>query len=138
MTPRAETLTPADRAQLVQILDRLGSDNERVRAAAVWLANDFLRDRGLTWAELIIRRAPQPAPGDWQRRAAWGDWQRCAAWGDWQRRAVWCAERPELLTPWDQSFLASIARLPHPLTLKQKRIIVRLVARRMAAERGGA
>ena len=137
MTPRAETLTPADRAELVQILDRLGSDNELFRAAAVWLANDFLRDRGLTWAELITRRAPTP-PGDWQRRAAWGDWQRRAAWGDWQRRAVWCAERPALLTPWDQSFLASIARLPHPLTLKQKRIITRLVARRMAAEGGGA
>jgi len=121
MTPRAETLTPADRAQLVQILDRLGTDNELLRAAAVWLANDFLRDRGLTWAELIIRRAPTPpAPSDWQRRADW------------------CAERSALLTPWDQSFLASIARLQHPLTLKQKRIIVRLVARRMAAERGGA
>ena len=130
MTPRAETLTPADRAQLVQILDRLGSDNELLRAAAVWLANDFLRDRGLTWAELIIRRAPTPpAPGDWQRRAAWGDWQR---------RAVWCAERPALLTPWDQSFLASMAGLPHPPTPKQTRIIERLVARRMAAEEGGA
>ena len=120
MTPRAETLTPADRAQLVQILDRLGSDNELFRAAAVWLANDFLRDRGLTWAELIIRRAPTPpAPGDWQRRAAW------------------CAERSALLTPWDQSFLASMAGLPHPPTPKQTTILDRLVARRMAAEGGG-
>ena len=120
MTPRAETLTPADRAQLVQILDRLGSDNELLRAAAVWLANDFLCDRGLTWAELIIRRAPTPpAPGDWQRRAAW------------------CAERPALLTPWDQSFLASVTGLPHPPTPKQTTILDRLVARRMAAEGGG-
>jgi len=166
MTPRAETLTPADRAQLVQILDRLGSDNELLRAAAVWLANEFLCDRGLTWAELIIRRAPTPpAPADWQRRSDNELLRAAAVWlandflrdrgltwaeliirraptppapSDWQRRADWCAERSALLTPWDQSFLASMAGLPHPPTPKQTRIIERLVARRMAAEEGGA
>ena len=62
MTPRAETLTPADRARLAGILGRLGSDFEAERATAGRMASDFLRDRGMTWAELIDRPAPTPPP----------------------------------------------------------------------------
>jgi len=122
MTPRAETLPPADRARLAGILGRLGSDFEAERATAGRMASDFLRDRGLTWGDILDRPAPPPPPAP----------------GDWQRRAAWCAERPALLTPWDQSFLASMAGLPHPPTPKQTTILDRLVGRRMAAEGGGA
>lgn len=121
MTPRAETLTPADRARLAGILGRLGSDFEAERATAGRMASDFLRDRGMTWAELIDRPAPTPPPAP----------------GDWHKRAAWCADRPELLTPWEHSFLAGMAGRPRPPTQKQAVVLDRLVARRMAAAAGG-
>lgn len=117
-TPRAETLTPADRAKLVVILGRLGSDFNAERATAGRMASDFLRARGLGWGD-ILDRPPPPAPGDWHKRAAW------------------CAERPELLTPWERAFLAGLATRQKPPTQKQAVVLDRLVARRMAAAAGG-
>ena len=121
MTPRAETLTPADRARLAGILGRLGSEFDGERAAAGLLASKFLRDRGLSWHDLIDRPAPTPPPAP----------------GDWHKRAAWCADRPELLTPWEHSFLAGMAGRPRPPTQKQAVVLDRLVARRMAAAAGG-
>lgn len=120
MTPRAETLTPADRARLAGILGRLGSDFEAERATAGQMASDFLRDRGVTWRDILDRQTPTPPPAP----------------GDWQRRAAWCAERPELLTPWEQSVLAGMAGRSRPPTQKQGVVLDRLVARRMAAGGG--
>ena len=119
MTPHAETLTPADRARLAAILGRLGSDFDGERAAAGLLASKLLRDRGLTWAELLDRAAPTPPPP-----------------GTWSRRAAWCAERAELLTPWEVRFLGTLAARAKPPTPKQAAVLDRLVARRMAAAAG--
>lgn len=117
----AEALTPADRAKLAAILGRLGSDFDGERAAAGLLASKLLRDRGLTWAELLDRPAPTPPPSP----------------GNWSRRAAWCAERADLLTPWEVRFLGTLAARANPPTPKQAAVLDRLVARRMAAAGGG-
>ena len=115
-TARPETLTPADRAKLAHILDRLGSDHDGERAAAGLLATKLVRDRGASWAWLLgLERPPAPPAGNWRARA------------------TWCAARPELMTPWENALLASMSVRPTPPTPKQTAIIDRLVARRMAA-----
>jgi hypothetical protein len=115
-------LTPADRAKLAAILGRLGSDFDGERAAAGLLATRFMRDHALTWPDLLAAPAPAtppPPPADWRRRAAW------------------CAERAELLSGWEASFLAGMAQRAAPPTEKQGRVLDRLVQRRVAAG-GGA
>ena len=61
-------LSPGERNRLVGILGRLGSDHARERAAAGLLAARLLRNRGLSWDDLIAdggghqeaMRAPRP------------------------------------------------------------------------------
>jgi hypothetical protein len=120
-TARAE-LTGADRARLAAILGRLGSDHDGERAAAGLLATRFMRDHGLTWPELLAAPAPATPPPPAT---------------DWRRRAAWCAERAELLSAWEASFLASLAERAAPPTTKQAAVLDRLVQRRVAAD-GGA
>lgn len=114
-------LTGADRARLAAILGRLGSDFDGERAAAGLLASRFMRDHGLTWPDLLAAPAPATPPPPAT---------------DWRRRAAWCAERAELLSPWEALFLASMGERVKPPTEKQARVLDRLVARRMAAGGG--
>jgi hypothetical protein len=115
-------LTGADRARLAAILGRLGSEHDGERAAAGLLATRFMRDHGLTWPDLLAAPAPSTPPPPVT---------------DWRRRAAWCAERAELLSGWEASFLANMAERATPPTEKQGRVLDRLVQRRVAAG-GGA
>jgi hypothetical protein len=117
----ARELTPADRAKLAAILGRLGSDFDGERAAAGLLAARFVREHGLTWPDVLTAPPPAPPPPPAT---------------DWRRRAAWCAERAELLSPWESSFLASLSERAKPPTEKQARVLERLVARHMAAGGG--
>jgi hypothetical protein len=118
----ARELTPADRAKLAAILGRLGSDFDGERAAAGLLAARFVREHGLTWPAVLAAPAPATPPPPVT---------------DWRRRAAWCAERAELLSPWEQGFLTNLGQRQKPLTVKQATVLERLVARRMAAAGGG-
>ena len=46
-------LSPPERARLVNILGMLGSAHDGERASAALLATRMVRDRGITWADLI-------------------------------------------------------------------------------------
>jgi hypothetical protein len=118
----AEALTPADRAKLAAILGRLGSDFDGERAAAGLLAARFVREHGLTWPDVLAAPAPTTPP---------------PSATDWHRRAAWCAERAELLSPWESNFLATLGRRLRPPTTKQAAVLERLVQRRVAAGGGG-
>lgn len=121
MASARRDLTPPNRAKLAAILGRLGSDHDGERAAAGLLASRFVRDHGLTWPELLAVPAPAAPPAT-----------------HWQRQATWCAERGELLTPWEAIFLATLCHRQKPPTTKQSAILDRLVRRRMAAEGAAA
>ncbi len=53
-------LSPAELNKLVGVLGRLGSDHDGERAAAGLLASKMLRDRGLSWDDLLRQRDAIP------------------------------------------------------------------------------
>ena len=119
--PGTHDLTPAGRAKLAAILGRLGSEFDGERAAAGLMADRLVREAGLTWPDVLAAPPPATPPPPIE------DWRACAAW---------CADRPELLNPWEQSFLSGLAARHKPLTPRQANILQRLLGRRMAAGGG--
>lgn len=63
-------LTGADMDRLARILGMLGSDHDGERAAAAMRADAMLRERGISWAELVDRvRVAQPSDATFEARA---------------------------------------------------------------------
>jgi hypothetical protein len=104
-------LAPADRSRLVAMLGMLGSAHAGERDAAGLAATRLLRDRGLTWADIVLPGAPS-APSA----------------GDWRQQAAEAARYPGLLTAWERTFLAKIGHFPR-LSEKQQATLAAIVAK---------
>ena len=102
----AARLPLAERRRLVGILARLGSDFDGERAAAALLATRLLRDRGLSWDQLLPSLDAPPAgpPG---AASAIADLDLC--------RKYW-----DDLNPWMRSFVIGIANRQRPLSGPQR------------------
>jgi hypothetical protein len=66
------SLSPAELDRLRNICARLTSDFEGERAAAELLATRLLKDKGLSWSDVVMpapteHRPPQPAAPPWRR-----------------------------------------------------------------------
>lgn len=110
-------LNAADRAKLAAILARLGSPYDGERAAAGLLADRFVRDRDLSWGDVLAPPAsaeraapdphPEPAPEPWRVEAAELLLHRDA------------------LNAWERDFLRQILSFPR-LSPKQAEMLARI------------
>ncbi|MET4698375.1 hypothetical protein ABIE65_001392 [Constrictibacter sp. MBR-5] len=103
-----ELLAPADRQRLAKICGLLGSDHDGERASAARAATAILLAAGLTWEQLILAVAPEPA----------AEPQR-----DPTDDALAYLRDAVIVDEWSQHFVASLRRLRaagRELTEKQK------------------
>jgi hypothetical protein len=105
----ATSLTAADRARLVAVLGRLGSEHVGERAAAGLLASRMLHDKGLGWDEVLAPSAP-------------------AVEDTWRQQAIEAARYPGLLTPWEREFVRRLVAFPK-ISPKQAVTLARIVAK---------
>ena len=120
--PQSAVLSPRDTERLAKILGRLGSEFDGERAAAGAMAARFLKDRHLTWAELL--EAPAPAPV-----APICPCCRPSPEFGWRRLADLCLQighELDLLSEWEAGFLATLRRRGYPPTAKQAAVLRRI------------
>jgi hypothetical protein len=117
-------LSPSERARLIGLLGMCGSAFDGERANAASLADRFLRDRKLSWADVVLPNAappvapsPPPAP-----RAA-----------SWRETVARCRATPGSLRAWEIGFLAGLDRFPR-LSAKQRTILQEIAVRLGVAE----
>jgi len=110
-------LSSPERAKLIGILGMLGSAHDGERAAAGLLATRMLRDRGITWSDLIgqpeTSRRREDVPVGW-----------CAD-------LALCRRHLTALTAWESNFVASLARRS-TVSVKQRSILADLADARRA------
>ena len=98
---RDASLRPAERKQLLALLEVLGSPEPAERAAAALQATTFLRQKGLPWSDLV------PPSG------SRGGSSRNDVPEDWRDQAITLLENPDI-TEADRAFLAKIMRWRSP------------------------
>jgi hypothetical protein len=115
-------LAEADRTRLAQMLGLLGSELAGERDAAGLAAHRLIRQRGLTWFDVLLPALPPPAhePASDPLR------------GDWRAMATACTRFPRLIDKWEWQFLSGLQRFPR-LSSKQHAILLRIVTRLRAA-----
>jgi hypothetical protein len=121
--PQSPALSPGDVERLAKILGRLGSDFDGERAAAGALAARFLKQRHLTWAELLEPAAPVPAAPICPRC------RRPSPEFGWRRLADLClqiGQEFDLLSEWEAGFLGSLRCRGYPPTAKQAAVLRRI------------
>ncbi len=91
------TLSPAERTRLVNILGMLGSEHAGERASAAWLAAKLVRDRGLSWSDVVLSPA-----GSIISNGSCGVAEPISDLG-------LCLRHVEQLTQWEQGFVRSLA-----------------------------
>lgn len=104
-------LTKEELTRLVGILGRLGSDYDGERAAAGLLASRLLRDKGLTWLDLLGKGQSREAP--YRNQASNGG-------------LGLCLRHIERLTPWEQQFVRLLA-MRSQCSQKQNEVVRKLV-----------
>ncbi len=90
-------LSRAERTRLVSILGMLGSEHAGERASAAWLAAKLVRDRGLSWSDVV------PSPSG----SIISDVSRGVA--EPTTDLGLCLKYVEHLTQWEQGFVRSLA-----------------------------
>lgn len=94
-------LTQETLRRLVKVLGMLGSDHDGERAAAALQASRLLRDRGLTWEEVLARPRATPNP--------YGPADLSDTAPVWRQVAARCRGAAARLSVWEVAFLDSIA-----------------------------
>ena len=94
-------LSAAELRRLVGVLARLESTFDGERAAAALLASRMLRDKGLTWPDVLQVESPTRAAGA-------ADPPRYADPGS---DFGLCMRHIQRLTPWERGFFQSVARV---------------------------
>jgi hypothetical protein len=88
------TLPEPSRTKLVRLLGMLGSDHAGDRANAARMADQLVRERGLSWSD-VVKEPPRPALGPPEWEAAAHEVMRSNAATDWERSFCF-----SLLTKW--------------------------------------
>jgi hypothetical protein len=105
-------LSEPDRTRLVRLLGMLGSDHQGERANAGALADRFIRERELTWEQVVASEGQQQS----QSRT-------------WHDVVADCQRQPARLSQWERGFLASISAWRGSLTRKQQAKLEDIAAR---------
>ena len=128
----ASALSPSERNRLIGILARLASDFDGERAAAGLLATRLLRDRGLSWDDLISRVEDRKAwPG--AARPGAGNAAGPGPATSWHANLGTCLRHLPALSAWEADFVLSLSTQRKALTpgqaAKLAQITVELQAR---------
>jgi hypothetical protein len=119
-------LTEQDAKMLAKILGRLGSDFDGERAAAGAIAWRFIRERKLSWDEVLA-----PSLSDSGQYQSYSETPRPSR-SDWRQLAKHCLEVGDdgyLITDWERGFLTNILRWWRPLTDKQWAVLNRIAVK---------
>ena len=103
-------LADADRTRLAQMLGLLGSDHAGERDAAGLAAHRLVRERDLTWPEILCPPAVE------RQHSTWRDIAQA------------CLRHPDDLSSWELSFLSCLSRFPR-LSPKQRACLGRIADR---------
>lgn len=114
----ASHLSNADRTKLAKLLGMLSSAHIGERDAAALAANRFLRDRNLTWPQVLKPVAIE---------------RSLPELGTWRQTAARCLAQPGSLRPWEVSFLRDLPGFRR-LSTKQ-RYVLKEIADRVLSER---
>ena len=117
--PIAAVFTPAEREELIHVLDMLGAADDGERANAAQIATNILAAHGLTWIA-TIEAAPSggaTAPGFW---AGADDPQ------SWRAEAEAYLAKPRKLNNWEKRFLSDILASRWPLSTRQREILPKI------------
>lgn len=98
-----------DREKLARVLGMLGSDHDGEIAAAGRAAAALVRQAGLTWPDILQHQRPA----------------LLAARGD--DAVAFCLRHGDVLTDWEQHFLASLKRQRYAVTDKQHEVVDQIV-----------
>jgi hypothetical protein len=107
-----QPLEPGERARLVGILSRVGSDFAGKQAAAAAAAHKFVTGRGLAWSDLLgaTEQASPPPASEW-------------------RETVHQCQQSDGLTDWEKGFIHNLLKRRSPTTPKQLRRLDEIAAR---------
>jgi len=110
-------LDPTTANRLIKLLGMTGSMFDGEAVAAIRKANALLRDKGLTWADVITATTVEsvPQPGIWREPQCWRD-----------AVGICLALTDAPLSAWDKAFLVGISGRK-VLTEKQKCQLNRIV-----------
>ncbi len=112
-------LAPADRDRLAKICGLFGSDHAGERAAAALKAATLLRERNVSWPDLLLPRIGRSA---------------YAPPNAWRADIDFCQRQTLSLTDWERSFVVSIAGRAR-LSEKQQAILTAIAAKLRARDR---
>jgi hypothetical protein len=111
--PPPAPLPPGDRERLVKLLGLLGSSFDGEIAAAGRKAAQFIRDRKLTWDNVLSAQSPAPSPPP-PRRETRRDNNCLTDWPNrWRAALRLCIEHiaDPRVTMWERSFIGSLNSL---------------------------
>jgi hypothetical protein len=126
-------LTPATAERVVRICGLLTSNYAGEVANAASLATRIFEEHGWSWEQVVRTGIAAPPPPQPHHRPAPPPQYRPV---DWRAAATACLRRADLLTAWEQDFVASLRGFQR-LSPKQEALLARLVERVFAAT-GGA
>ena len=106
-------LAPSDRTRLVKLLGLLGLDHLGERDAAGLAAQRLLKQRGISWAEVLI---PQPVE------------RRLPEMGTWRTTCRRLMENPRALRPWELKFVVDLPNFGR-ISVKQRYLLTEIVER---------
>ena len=111
-------LTDAQRARLTALLGLLGSADDGERATAGQMADNLVRDAGLTWRDLFTPDSDDDNPPDDDPP---DDYDQ----DDIAEKVSACFEHVDDLKRWDANFIRNVRRYEH-LSPKQCKVVVRI------------
>lgn len=107
-------LNSADRTRLAKLLGMLGSDHPGERDNAARAANDFIKRKGITWHDAIVRQPQKREP----------------LHSTWRNACAELQKRPGDLRPWERKFVADLPSFPRVST-KQRYVLFEIYDRVM-------
>jgi len=110
---RSLQLSPANRDFLVKLCGMLGSEHDGERAAAALKASNFLRERTLTWNEVIQVLGAQEPIQHVRPATAKDDARRTVRSIDWRADLAMCRNCRLSLTHVERDFIDALAQRRH-------------------------
>lgn len=121
-------LAAADRTRLAHVLALLGSPHQGERDAAALAADRLVRGRGLAWTDVL---APETSTSGKSRPEASRDHAPPPP-PDFDSNLRACRSRPDLLSPWETDFVASLPP-QRRVSLRQREKLAQIAAHVRAA-----
>lgn len=133
MQTQVSRLAASDLDRLAKLCGLFGSSHGGERANAAALADKLVRERGLTWFDVI--GAPTPAAGSNGFSRTGNDDELFGEWSDgWRGAVAHCISHGrDVLTPFERNFLHNVSAYRHAPSDKQKATLKAMLDKMSAA-----